>query len=260
MDILSQHKFLDMLPPPFAWIYIPEGKVVLLENRYDGSYVEKGVAKTFDVPAFAIAKYPVTNAQYTKFIEAGGYQQQKWWRDDGWQLKPPDGTAPRCSKVDTLLRSDHPVVGISWYEACAFCSWLSEASGEKIMLPTEQQWQRAAQGEDRRAYPWGNEWDDTRCNNSVHHKSTSTTPINQYDGKGDSPFAVSDMSGNVCEWCLTDYETGENELSKINAPVLRGGSWLDTDLTWLRVDFRGANHPNDWEDDWGFRCVLKLNL
>src|SRR5262245_46676929 len=72
----------DVLPQPFAWIDIPVGKVELSA----GGYVPKG-GQVFDVPAFTIAKYPTTNAQFAKFIEAGGYTQDKWWTPEGWQVR-----------------------------------------------------------------------------------------------------------------------------------------------------------------------------
>src|SRR5690606_8543992 len=119
--------------------------------------------------------------------------------------------------------ADYPVVGVSWYEAVAFCRWLSEATGEAITLPTEEQWQYAAQGDDGRKYPWGDEWDCTRCNNSVEPcHSDGTTPVRQYEGPGDSPFGVVDMSGNVWEWTLTEYESGVNDLDGANNRVIRG--------------------------------------
>lgn len=68
-------KLLDILPTPFAWVEIPAGKVTL-GTYYTGGHITQPT--TFDVPAFAIAKYPVTNAQFAKFIDAGGYKQQKW--------------------------------------------------------------------------------------------------------------------------------------------------------------------------------------
>ncbi|MBK8024691.1 MAG: SUMF1/EgtB/PvdO family nonheme iron enzyme [Chloroflexi bacterium] len=139
---------------------------------------------------------------------------------------------------------------MSWYEAVAFCRWMSEALGERILLPTEAQWQYAAQGGDGRAYPWGEKWDGTRCNNSVvgllgflrskpPGHGERTTPVTAYEGRGDSPFGVADMVGNVWEWCLTDYYDGTNDPSKSsNNRVLRGGSW-------------------DYEDTGHFRCVSR---
>jgi formylglycine-generating enzyme required for sulfatase activity len=80
-------KAYDLLPAPFDWCEIPAGKVTLIPGDSDkeNSYLKSNT--TFDVPAFAIAKYPVTNAQFAKFIEAGGYKTRKWWTADGWMTR-----------------------------------------------------------------------------------------------------------------------------------------------------------------------------
>lgn len=211
---------LDLLPKPFAWIEIP-GK------------------------GYSIAKYPITNAQYAKFIEAGGYHEAKWWTEAGWKSREegwhyngdwkPSGSAwtePRYWKDSTWNGDEQPVVGVSWYESVAFCQWLSDVTGEKIMLPTEDQWQYASQGDDGRDYPWGPKWVSNRCNNNVDKKGIGkTTPVQQFEGKGDSPFGAVDMAGNVWEWCLTDYGAKTNDInSTATGRVLRGGSW-DLDST-----------------------------
>src|SRR5262249_47227219 len=135
------------LPGPFAWMTIPAGKVTLIENNYDDSYIKKGQNQIIEVPAFDIAKYPITNGQFAQFVEADGYQQQKWWKQAGWQVKEEKNwNEPRFWKQTQWNRPDNPVVGISWYEALAYCEWLSEARATKVTLPSEQQWQRAAQG------------------------------------------------------------------------------------------------------------------
>ncbi len=252
----------DLLPAPFGWVDIPAGNVTLV-NTWDNNptYVgKKGEQKTFDVPAFAIAKYPVTNAQFRLFVEAGGYSERKWWTAAGWQQRESENwTEPRYWN-DAQWNSDmQPVVGVSWYEAVAFCLWLSAQSGEQIMLPTEQQWQRAAQGDDGRAYPWGSDWDCQRCNNSVSPcDSSATTPVTQYAGrhKGDSFFGVVDMAGNVWEWCLTAYASGETGLDGTDVRVLRGGSWWNGDTDGFRCDSRDGGIPHNWNHGRGFRLAL----
>ncbi len=256
-----------ILPAPFDWIDIPAGKVTLT----GGGYVPEG-GKTFDVPAFAIAKYPTTNAQFQVFVGApDGYANAEWWDYSpgaaAWRKanpKPQDRAFPD---------DDHPRANVTWYEAVAFCRWLSarlndgssvgaqRASPLQITLPTEQQWQRAAQalpdGRDSgNAYPWGKDWDAMRCNNNVDSKGIGkTTPVTQYEGKtkGDSPCGVVDMTGNVWEWCLTEYETGEDGINGTNVRLLRGGSWFNTSTSNFRADYRGWVSPDDRNDFWGFR-------
>ncbi|MDX2074823.1 MAG: SUMF1/EgtB/PvdO family nonheme iron enzyme, partial [bacterium] len=216
-------KLFDILPQPFDLITIPKGNVTLItEDTWADNYVPKGKAgTTFTVPEFQIAKYPATNAQFRLFIEAGGYKTDKWWTQAGIAQRNSDKwTQPRYWDDDKWNGADQPVVGVSWYEAVAFCLWLSETTGEKIMLPTEQGWQRAAQGDKGLIYPWGNDWNGNLCNNNVDGKGIGkTTPVRHYEGKGDSPFGVVDMAGNVWEWCSTAYKTGVEDLEGTDVRV-----------------------------------------
>lgn len=241
-------KSVTLLPAPFAWVEIP-GK------------------------GYHIAKYPVTNAQYAKFIDTEGYNQRQWWTDAGWEAKEQGltldwgtgqavaadqpWTAPRFWNDSQFNGGAYPVVGISWYEALAYCRWLSDATGESINLPAEEQWQYAAQGDDGRTFPWGNEWDCTRCNNSVKPcQSSGTTPVQQYEGKGDSPFGVVDMSGNVWEWTLTEYESKANDdLNNTNGRVIKGGGWFFFTAADCRATFRYWDMPFGWYNFRGFRPV-----
>jgi formylglycine-generating enzyme required for sulfatase activity len=245
------------IPAPFAWISIPAGNVTLAEDNFEMGYLKKGERKTIGAAAFSIAKYPVTNGQFAVFMELGGYRENKWWTEAGWQAREKEGwVEPRFWKESRFNRSDCPVVGVSWYEAMAFCRWLSDESGENIVLPTEEQWQRAAQGDSGLLYPWGNEWDGERCNNRVApFRSEGPSPVTQYEGKGESPFGVADMCGNVWEWCLTDFDTGRSDASDNNARVLRGGSWWGNSPRFLRAAVRNWNNPSDWYYIAGFRIA-----
>ena len=149
------------------------------------------------------------------------------------------------------------MVGVSWFEAVAFCLWLSEVTGEKIMLPTEDQWQYAAQGNDGRTYPWGNDWDGSRCQNRVGDNNPDRTSlVTQYEGRGDSPFGVVDMAGNVWEWCLTDYNEKTNDVnSSANIRVVRGGSWRLNDADNFRCVCRFGSNPLSWFNYFGFRLA-----
>jgi formylglycine-generating enzyme required for sulfatase activity len=160
--------------------------------------------------------------------------------------------------------AEYPVVGVSWYEAVAFCLWLQDVTEEKVMLPTEQQWQRAAQalpdGRDSGyVYPWGNKWDGSRCNNSVDQdwEKNSTSPVTKYEEKGDSPCGVVDLSGNVWEWCLTDYEAGKININEaVTYGVLRGGSWGSFNTVRFRCDDHNWDNPNYGDSSIGFRLAL----
>jgi formylglycine-generating enzyme required for sulfatase activity len=166
-------------------------------------------------------------------------------------------TAPRFWHDSQWNQPDYPVVGVSWYEALAYCRWLSDATGETITLPTEEQWQYAAQGDDNRRYPWGDVWDCGRCNNSVKPcQSEGTTPVRQYEGKGDSPFGVVDMAGNVWEWCLTDFDNKTNDRdSSAASRVIRGGGWFYFSTADCRCNFRYGDAPYGCYNFRGFRLV-----
>jgi formylglycine-generating enzyme required for sulfatase activity len=217
---------------------------------------DSGVTLTIPTERYWIGRYPVTNAQFARFIDAGGYKELRWWTTAGWAARQRNGwTQPRYWTDRRFNGPEQPVVGVSWYEVVAFCLWLSEVTGEPIHLPTEAQWQYAAQGGDGRAYPWGNDWDCKRCNNSVGACSSDrTTPVRAYEGKGDSPFGVVDMAGNVWEWCLTgDPDRSEDIHSDSANRVLRGGSWLSEDADRFRCDFRYWFNPGNWHFVGGFR-------
>jgi len=159
-----------------------------------------------------------------------------------------------------INQPEQPVVGISWYEALAYCRWLSELTSQTITLPSEQQWQRAAQGDDGRLYPWGNEDpNENLCN--WQRNVDETTAVTQYPA-GASPYGVLDMCGNVWEWCLTGAESGTAEPVGKEARMLRGGSWSSDSLLSLRVTNRNPNDPNTrlaaavrYHVMVGFRCV-----
>ncbi len=265
--VRTNPRSIDLLPAPFAWIEIPGGRGTLVTN-------ETGVILSIPTEKYWIAKYPVTNAQFAKFIEAGGYREKQWWTEAGWRQRGNDKwTEPRFWNNSKSNSAEQPVVGVSWYEAVAFCLWLSDVTGEKIMLPTEDQWQYAAQGDDGRDYPWGKEWDFDRCHNnapgyniaaifSVLGRSSpfevhKATPVTQYEGNGDSPFGVVDMAGNVMEWCLTDYDNETNDIqSEAVLRVLRGGSLLTEFRDFLRCNYRHRNNPRDRSNLIGFRLAL----
>lgn len=224
-------------------------KLVTLET---GGYMPKG-GQTFGVPAFAIAKYPITNTQYAKFVEAGGYTVREYWTDAGWQWREQDKLSEPESWRDAKWNgADYPVVGVSWYEALAFCRWLCSVTGERVLLPTEQQWQRAAQGNDGRTYPWGTQFAKARCN-TFESGIGRSTPVTRYP-QGASPYVVMDMSGNVWEWCLTQWKNGSLVEEGDEWRILRGGSWYVTQGI-ARAVVRLDLHPGSRLNYLGFRVV-----
>lgn len=241
-----------ILPAPFAWVEIPAGEVTL--DRL-GGYLTRPV--TVGVPAFAVSKYPLTRAQYQAFVDApDGFRDPAWWNYSA-TAREWRGENPQPRHVN-YGEADHPRTHVTWYEAVAFCGWLSARTGQIIRLPSEAEWQRAAQGDDGRLYPWGNEWDADRCHNNTHHTNIGATSVLTYAGKGDSPFGVVDMSGNVWEWCSTSWDSGADDLDKDDVRVLRGGSWFDDVIRFFRVTERSSWQPDDPSDLRGFRIARAI--
>lgn len=237
----------DILPQPFRWCQIPMGKVKLEA----GGYVPRG-GKVFGVQPFSIAKYPITNAQFQKFVDSDdGYNDVRCWAYSEeaklWRQSNSQGST-------AFEGNNRPRTNVCWFEAVAFCQWLSIRTGLVISLPTEQQWQFAAQGNEQNEYPWGNKFDENRCN-TTQNLIFRTTPVTQYESKGDSVFGVVDMSGNVWEWCATDRETGSQDISVLAANrVLRGGSYLLSSHH-ARAATRNGFDPDIRDSGYGFRVV-----
>jgi hypothetical protein len=246
---LSRPRIADVLPPPFEWCVVT-GASVRIEGR------------AYTIPDFAISKYPVTNAQFLKFVEADGYGNKDWWQRKSNRGKEKGMSIGSFAQQHHQLKPNNmPISSISWYEAIAFCRWLSATIGEAITLPSEQQWQRAAQGNDRRNYPWGHGWNPRNCNNSVDHRSNGISTIFQFDDAGESPFGVCDMVGNVAEWCLTDYNdpTNNDPMSDVDFRVLRGGSWNKILPDYFRADKRNWDVPHTSKTEYGFRLAKLLH-
>jgi toxoflavin biosynthesis protein ToxD len=202
-------------------------------------------AHAVSLATFSIAKYPVTNRAYQAFVDATGHKASRHWQ----------------SRYPEVL-SDHPVVNISWYDALAYCDWLSATTGHHYRLPTEAEWEKAARGTDGRTYPWGNVFDTAKCN-SWEAGMGSTTPVDAYPS-GVSPWGVMDMVGNVWEWCSSLYadypyrfDDGREDLMVAGWRVVRGGSWFDH--AWgVRAARRLSGQPNHASHNTGFRVVQEV--
>ncbi len=203
---------------------------------------------------FEIDIYPVTNAEYQKFMKAGGYADKNFWTDDnGWKWKEKNHIGePKHINDDSYNDPEQPVVGVSWYEAKAYTKWLTDTrnNGFQYRLPTEWEWEKAARGEDRREYPWGDEFDVERCN-SAESNIKKPTRVTVYPN-GRSPYGCYDMAGNVREWTLSFYDQHKETI------VLRGGSFFNNAVE-CRSASRSFNFPVNRHENVGFRCIrIKL--
>lgn len=159
---------------------------------------------------FWLLKYPVTNSQYALFLGEGGYTAKDLWSADGWQwLQEEQVESPMYWRDPVFNAPNQPVVGVSWWEAEAFCKW---AGG---FLPSERQWEAAARGPHGFAYPWGDAWEDGICN-SLEAGLGCTSAVGVFPRDRSDCTGIMDMAGNVWEWCQ-DVEASFR--------VFRGGSW-----------------------------------
>ena len=228
------------------------------------------------LPDYRVARYPVTAAQFQAFVEAGGYGEPRHWPEAQaagvWQAGQVKGRwddEPRDKPYDfgePFNLPNHPVVGVTWYEAVAFCCWLTHqlrergevGPGEEVTLPSEAQWEKAARGQDGRFFPWGDKADLNRANYSDTGIGT-TSAVGCFPG-GASPYGVKDLSGNVWEWCRTRWQDNyrdyrdDNDLEGDATRVLRGGAFFDSERG-LRCASRLRNSPVGYGSG-GFRVVV----
>lgn len=223
-------------------IVVPEGKFIM---GVDGEGAESPKREVY-INQFEISKYPITNIEYSLFLSNNnGHMYPEDWIEG----KIPHG------------KENHPVTGVSWFDAVAYATWLSKITGDNYRLPTEAEWEKAARSSDMRKYPWGNEENKYKCNNfELNIKSTSPVGIFT-DGK--SHYGISDMAGNVWEWCEDWYESsiykkGDNYNPKgpIDgvSRVIRGGSWMNI-LVVARCTYRHTELPNTRNNLSGFRLI-----
>lgn len=205
-----------------------------------GSFLYGGGKRQIDLPEYWIGRYPVTNAQYKRFLDANPQQRIPYW-DTDW-ARPYNWDEKRRSYPAD--KTDHPVVLVSWHDAKAFCEWAG------LLLPTEEQWEKAARGTGGREWPWGNEWVEHRANTS-EAGIKDTTPVGKYSPQGDSPSGCADMAGNVWEW--TDSWYDETQRGR----VLRGGSWLSNQW-FARVSVRRYGTPGLAYYNYGFRVAAPV--
>jgi formylglycine-generating enzyme required for sulfatase activity len=228
-------------------VLIPAGEFLMGSDPQSDRYAKRDEQPqhTLYLPDYYLAKTPVTNAQYAAFVQATGYRQPEHWKGGN----PPKG------------KKGHPVVNITWRDAVAYCSWLSEITGKLYCLPSEAEWEKGARGNDRRIYPWGDQW-DTKCCNSKESGKEDTTPVGAYP-QGANPYGLLDMAGNVWEWTRSVYksypydpEDGREDLGAEGPNVLRGGACHNLHRS-IRCAARSWCYPDYYLKFYGFRvCVV----
>lgn len=232
------------VPPGPAVIGTPPEEVEALVARYPGSrrlwFAKETPRHEAHVMVFALARYPVTNAEYARFARETAHPAPRWWGG----AEPP----PRLG--------NHPVHDVSWADAVNYCRWLTRRTGRIYRLADEREWEKAARAGDAREFPWGDDFDPSRAN-TREAGIGETTPIGCF---GPNPLSFFDLAGNVEEWTnswfrLYEGAAADPEDYKRETRVTRGGSF---DLSAHAARCALRHGPYRGHVGIGFRVVRSL--
>lgn len=230
----------------FDTVIIPAGEFIMGD---DNARIDSYPQHTVYLDAYEIDRYEVTNFQYWEFLE-----YMKKTNDHSKCFKgEPSGKdhTPRFWENEYYNVPDYPVARIDWYDAYAYAAW----AGKR--LPTEAEWEKAARGSDGRAFPWGNEWDPSRCSLTGEPKPVGS------EKSGKSVYGCYDTAGSVYEWCSDWHQESYYAESPAMNPkgpesglrrVIRGGSRFSVPFQ-LRTTTRKSERPDLFNVSIGFRCV-----
>ena len=250
----------DARAPRQELIEVPAGTAIVGAPDEWGGFVydNERPAHEVSLPAFKIDRLLTTNEDYARFVAEGGYERREWWGAEGWEWRTKEGWShplywrrdgaggwrERLMFEEVELRPDHPVVGVSWYEAEAYANFRGKR------LPTEAEWERAAAWDcergRKRLFAWGDdEPTDARCNFGM--RRWGTTRAGSLPA-GASAAGLLDATGNVWEWTADPFAGYANfaaypypEYSETwfdgDHRVLKGGSWATSESV-LRTSFR----------------------
>jgi formylglycine-generating enzyme required for sulfatase activity/tRNA A-37 threonylcarbamoyl transferase component Bud32 len=251
----------DVKALDYELVYIPAGEFLMGSDDpevKDACHPQHPV----ELGPYCIGRRPVTHADYQRFIDNNPdhpvphspmhfAQRYNWDRESG--------TFPRDL-------AGHPVVLVTWHDAVAYCRWLSEVSGYLCRLPSEAEWEKAARWDPAtgtaRRYPWGDQFDEERCNVDAHGALRLTSsPVGRYEPEGNSPYGLVDMAGNVWEWTGSlyrpypyDASDGREDSNADDKRVVRGGAYDEASLL-ARSAWRNGVRPDLRTANTGFRLV-----
>jgi formylglycine-generating enzyme required for sulfatase activity len=240
------------------WVSVPAGKFLMGSQRNDPSApnydpdtsIRESPVHPVQLDAFQISRYLVTVEEYRQFLEDDGYS-----RDDWWQGGPRPGRNQPGQWEDQLLHPNRPAVGVTWYEARAYCRW---RGGH---LPTEAQWERAARGLEGRRYAWGNQAPTQEMANYGEARIGSPSPVGLFP-QGATPEDVHDLAGNVFEWTSDWYSDNYYARSMVLNPrgpsegsyrTIRSCCYRD-ERSSLPAAIRSGTVPQFGSAEIGFRC------
>lgn len=244
-------------PLELEFVHIQEGVFIMgSDNKLDPEAEEHEKPQhNVYLPEFFISKFLITNTIYKDFTQSTNYPLPKPWGNEF-----------------PYEKGDHPVRGTSWYGAFDFCEWLSEKTNLNILLPSEAEWEKTARGSDGIIYPWGNK-NPKHAYLNYNEYVGGTTPVGKYSPKGDSPYGVTDLCGNVWEWTrsiwgelgsFSDFEypynpyDGREKFDKtFHWMIVRGGGYK-ANRKYIRCAARDKENPS-YDLSIGFRVVLQID-
>jgi formylglycine-generating enzyme len=246
--------------PPEPIVNVKDGmKLVLIP---EGPFLaggtgenEGGALYRVFLPSYYLALTPVTNAQYKRFVDETGHRPPSICTDG---IREPVWVGNDFPTE----QAEHPVVCVTWEDAVAYCRWAG------LRLPNELEWEKGARGLDGREFPWGNEWDVTKCENGEGPNRGTCNVWSHPEGR--SPWGIYQMCGNVWEWCenvydiydgraVERYKRGDLSVSSSRAVeyrAVRGGSFVNPDSDYFRCARRHNYHQaRERRANLGFRCA-----
>lgn len=223
--------------PDISWCLIPKGEFIYQKTQ------------TKHLDNFYLSKYPITYLQFQAFLDApDGYENDHCWENKNFRFK----------NYNYTQLNNEPKVYVNWYEARAFCKWLSTKLGFEVFLPNELQWEKAATGSNGHTYSFGDNYQVGYANINEHIETVGSYKLNKPSIVGMYPegrFDLCDINGNVWEWCQLD-NIAKNTSGNM---IVRGGSWRYGSNDCIST-YRFPLAPLDRKDDVGFRvaCINPL--
>ncbi|MCP5115764.1 MAG: SUMF1/EgtB/PvdO family nonheme iron enzyme [bacterium] len=253
------NRSLEIFEPEGASRVAVKVRIAAAEALGQGGDPRLSRSSFLEVPGIegnGLGQYPVTVEEYQRFVDHLGYEEDRFWSVEGWQHRQEEDWEAPGEWAEQLLTPNRPVVNVSWYEAAAYCRWLSHQRGEAIRLPREVEWEKAATPE-KGGYPWGEEEPDAERAN-FDGDVGSPTPVGVYP-LGNGPYGHSDLAGNVWEWCEEEETLGHWEGAPwekgAKGRLLRGGAWLYPAQR-LRAALRRRRRPALRDDNVGLRVLV----
>ena len=238
---------------------IPGGRFTMGRTYYikgeSKLYEEEVLAHPVDISPFRMGATPVTVGMWREYLRAN------------FSLSMPE--IPEWGWIDS-----HPMVNVSWNDIMGtdgkggYCAWASRITGVRLSLSTEAQWEFVAKGGKDQVFPWGNVYDDSKVWSSVKKIRSGTAAVDRLNNMFVNKFGVSDLSGNVWEWCLDGYQLYVKSFDRLGyvsvprdpvgagyAKCFRGGSWSLSNPDIFRCAYRDRVNPEGGDDTSGFRLV-----